>query len=161
MIGTPGQCFAWKKLGHLKKNCPTRLIKDPTKETLEGWDTIGNQKPPPPRPDKAVMEWRVVGKSHVLRKTPQSHHASSPVSPNRFDLLQELPPTDEHSPSSFLSPKERPKATPNTQEKILVKAYKTGKRRRISHVKTLMRSFNGTAHNGETANQGSSLNITP
>ena len=25
----------------------------------------------------------------------------------------------------------------------------------------LMRSFNGTAHNGETSNQGSSLNITP
>ena len=161
VIGAPGQCFACKKLGHLKKNCPTRRFEDPTKETLEGRDTIGNRKPPPPRPDKAVMEWRVVGKSHVLRKTPQSQHTSSPVSPNRFDLLQELPPTDEHSPSSFLSPKERPKATPNTQEKILVKAYKTGKRRRISHVKTLMRSFNGTAHNGETTNQGSSLNITP
>ena len=100
VIGAPGQCFACKNLGHLKKNFPTRRIKDPTKETLEGKDTIGNQKPPPPRPDKAVMEWRVVGKSHVLRKTPQSQHTSSPVSPNCFDLLQELPPTDEHSPSS-------------------------------------------------------------
>ena len=68
---------------------------------------------------------------------------------------------DDHCPSSFLSHKERPKVTPNTQEKILIKAYKTGKRRRISHVKILMRSFNGTAPNGETTNQGNSLNITP
>ena len=109
------------------------------------------------------MEWRVVGKSHVLRQTPQSQNPPLLVSPNRFYLLQELPPTNENTPTpnAFLSPKERPKVTPNTQEKILVKAYKTGKRRRISHVKTLMRSFNGTAPNGETINQGSSVNITP
>ena len=100
VIGAPGQCFACKKFGHLKKNCPRRRFEDLTKESLEGRDTIGNRKPPPPHPDKAVMEWRVVEKSHVLRKTPQAQHSSLLVSPNRFDLLQELPPTDEHSPSS-------------------------------------------------------------
>ena len=42
VIGARGQCVAWKKLGHLIKNCPTRRIKDPTKETLDGRDTIGN-----------------------------------------------------------------------------------------------------------------------
>ena len=107
------------------------------------------------------MEWRVVGKTHVIRKPPQSQNPSLPLSPNSFDLLQELRSTGEHSPNSFLSPKEKPSATPNAQEKILIKAYKTGKRRRISHVKTLMRSFNGTASNGEKTNQGRSLNITP
>ena len=161
VIGAPGQCFACKKLGHLKKNCPTRRIKDPTKETLEGQDTIRHQKPPPPRPDKAVMEWRVVEKTHVLRKTSPAQNPPSPMSPNRFDLLQELPPTDEHSPSSFVSPKERPKVTPSTQEKVLVKAYKTGKRRRISHVKTLIRSLSGTTPNAEATTQGRSVNVTP
>ena len=161
VIGAPGQCFACKKFGHLKKNCPTRGTKEPAKEVQDDHGTKDHEKPPPPRPNKAVREWRVVGKTHVLRKTPQSQHLSSPVSSNRFDLLQELPPTDEYSPSSFLTPQERPKVTPNTQEKILVKAYKTGKRRRISHVKTLMRSLNGIAPNGKSTNQGSTVNITP
>ena len=161
VIRTPGQCFACKKLGHLKKKCPTRRIKDPMKETLEGRDTIRHQKPPPPRPNKSVMEWRVVGKTHVLRKTPQTQNPPSPMSPNRFDLLQELPPTDEHSLSSFLSPKEWPKVTPSTQEKVLVKAYKIVKRRRISHVKTLIWRLSGTTPNVEATNQGRSLNVTP
>ena len=102
-----------------------------------------------------------MGKSHVLRQTPQSQNPPLLVSPNRFYLLQELPPTDEHSPSSFLSPKEWPKVTPSTQEKVLVKAYKTGKRRRISHVKTLIRSLSGTAPNAEATNQGKSVNVMP
>ena len=46
MIEAPGQCFACKKLGHLKKNYPTRVIKDSVKETLEAYDTIGHQRPP-------------------------------------------------------------------------------------------------------------------
>ena len=119
VIGASGQYFACKKIGHLKKSCPTRCIKDPTNETLEGRDIIGHQKPPPPQHDKVVMEWRVVGKSHVLRKTPQSQNPPSPLSSNQFDLLQELPPMDEHSSSSFLSPKERPNVTPTTEEKVL------------------------------------------
>ena len=105
MIEAPGQCFACKKLGHLKKNCPTRGTKDSAKKTLEGRGTIGHEKPPPPRLDNVVMEWRVVGKPHVLHKTPQSQNPPLPPSPNRFDLLQELPPTNEHSPSSYLTPR--------------------------------------------------------
>ena len=68
VIGASGQCFACKKLGHLKKNYPTRVIKDSVKETLEAYGTIGHQRPPTPRPDKDVMKWQVVGKTHVLCK---------------------------------------------------------------------------------------------
>ena len=46
VIDASGQCFACKKLGHLKKNYPTRVIKDSVKETLEAYDTIGHQRPP-------------------------------------------------------------------------------------------------------------------
>ena len=71
VICAPGQCFACKKLGHLKKYYPTRGTKDSAKEILEGSGTIGHEKPSSPRLDKAVIEWRMVGKTHVLRKTPQ------------------------------------------------------------------------------------------
>ena len=47
VIGAPGQCFACKKFGHLKKHCPTRGIKDPAKEVREGHGTKDHEKPPP------------------------------------------------------------------------------------------------------------------
>ena len=46
VIGAPGQNFACKKLGHLKKNCPTRDTKDSAKDFLEGCGTIGHKKAP-------------------------------------------------------------------------------------------------------------------
>ena len=71
VICAPGQCFACKKLGHLKKNYPMRGTKDSAKDILEGRGSRCHEKLPPAQPNKVVMQWRMVGKTHVLRKTPQ------------------------------------------------------------------------------------------
>ena len=71
VIDASGQCFACKKLGHLKKNYPMRGTKDSAKDILEGRGSRCHEKLPPAQPNKVVMQWRMVGKTHVLRKTPQ------------------------------------------------------------------------------------------
>ena len=134
-----------------------RVIKDSTKETLEGRGTRGLPHLNPRR-----MWWNGDWWGKVISYAKLHNHKIL----HRFWVPMDLicyksSPSEENSPSTFLSPKERPKVTPRTQEKVLIKAYKTRKQRRISHVKTLMRSFNGTAPNGEATNQGTRLNVTP
>ena len=67
------------------------------------------------------------------------------------------PPSPSQDPRKGLSLK----VSPSTQDKVLIKAYKTGDQQRINHVKTLMRSFSGTPSNGEATNQATSVNVTP
>ena len=101
------------------------------------------------------------GKNTCPMKTPRSTNPPSPLSPNHFDLLQEVSPIDEHSPTTFSSPKETPKVITSTREKVLTKVGKTRTWRRINHVNTLVRSFRGIASNGEATNRVVSMNVTP
>ena len=74
------------------------------------------------------MKWQVVGKTHVLCKFKIHSYKILHRLLVQIDLIcYKSPPSDEHSPNTFLSPKERPKVTPSKEEKVLIKAYKTGK----------------------------------